>query len=42
VLDDDVRRCLVRGSPYVVRFAVEPESTLIVAVMHGTREHGNY
>jgi toxin ParE1/3/4 len=40
VLDDDVRRCLVRVFPYAVLYTVESDYVLIVAVMHCSREPG--
>ena len=40
VLEEDVRRCLVRVFPYLVLYTVEPDFILIVAVMHGKREPG--
>lgn len=40
VLEDDVRRCLVRIFPYAVLYTIEPEFVLIVAVMHCHREPG--
>jgi len=40
VLEDDVRRCLVRVFPYSVLYTVEPDFILIVAVMHGRRQPG--
>ena len=40
VLDDDVRRCLTRVFPYKVLYTIEPDSILIVAVMHGSRGPG--
>ena len=40
VLEDDVRRCLVRVFPYSVLYTVEPEYVLIIAIMHGKREPG--
>ena len=40
ILDEDVRRCLTHVFPYAVLFTIEPESILIVAVMHCSREPG--
>ena len=40
VLEDDVRRCLVRVFPYSVLYTIEPNSVLIVAVAHAKREPG--
>ena len=40
VLEDDVRRCVVRVFPYSVLYTIEPDFILIVAVMHGKREPG--
>ncbi len=40
VLEDDVRRCLVRVFPYLVIYTVEPDYILIIAVAHGSREPG--
>jgi plasmid stabilization system protein ParE len=40
ILDEDVRRCLTHVFPYAVLFTKEPESILIVAVMHCSREPG--
>jgi plasmid stabilization system protein ParE len=40
VLEDDVRRCLVRVFPYSVLYTIEQDFILIVAVMHGKREPG--
>ena len=40
IVDDDVRRCLVRRFPYAVLYTVESDYILIVAVMHGNREPG--
>ena len=38
VVEDDVRRCLVRTFPYGVLFRVQPEEIVIVAVMHLHRD----
>jgi len=40
VIDQDVRRCLTRLFPYGILYTLEPESVLIVAVMHCSREPG--
>jgi hypothetical protein len=40
VIDEDVRRCLIRPFPYGVLYTIEPEQILIVAVMHLSREPG--
>jgi len=40
VLEDGVRRCLVRVFPYSVIYSIEPDYVLIIAVMHGKREPG--
>ena len=40
ILDEDVRRCLTHVFPYAVLFTKEPESILIVGVMHCSREPG--
>ena len=40
VLEDDVRRCMVRVFPYSVLYTIEPGFILIVAVMHGKRRPG--
>ncbi|MFQ5737984.1 MAG: type II toxin-antitoxin system RelE/ParE family toxin [Acidobacteriota bacterium] len=40
VLDEDVRRCLTHVFPYGVLYTIEPDSILIVAVMHCSREPG--
>jgi len=38
VIDEDVRRCLVRIFPYAVLYTIEADFLLIVAVMHCSRE----
>ena len=38
VIDEDVRRCLVRVFPYAVLYTIEADFLLIVAVMHCSRE----
>lgn len=38
VVEEDVRRCAVRVFPYSVLYTIEPESILIVAVMHNKRQ----
>ena len=40
VLDEDVRRCLVRVFPYSVLYTVERDYVLIIAVAHARREPG--
>ncbi len=40
VLEEDVRRCIVRVFPYSVLYTVEAEFILITAIMHGKREPG--
>jgi toxin ParE1/3/4 len=40
VLEDDVRRCMVRVFPYCILYTIEPEFILIVAVMHTKRQPG--
>ena len=40
VLEEDVRRCLVRVFPYSVLYTIEADFILIVAVMHGKRHPG--
>jgi toxin ParE1/3/4 len=40
ILQDDVRRCLVRVFPYAILYSIEPDYVLIVAVMHCSREPG--
>jgi toxin ParE1/3/4 len=40
VLENDVRRCLVRVFPYSVLYTIEPDFILIVAVAHAKREPG--
>lgn len=38
VLDEDVRRCLTHVFPYGILYIIEPESILVVAVMHCSRK----
>ena len=38
ILEDDIRRCLVRRFPYGILYSVEKESIFIIAVMHLHRE----
>jgi toxin ParE1/3/4 len=38
VIDEDVRRCLVRVFPYAVLYTIEAGFLLIVDVMHCSRE----
>ena len=40
ILEEDVRRCLVRVFPYAVLYTIETDYILILAVMHGKREPG--
>jgi plasmid stabilization system protein ParE len=40
VLQEDVRRCLVRVFPYAILYTIEKNYILIIAVMHGKREPG--
>lgn len=40
VLEDDVRRCVVRVFPFSVLYTIEPDFILIVAVMHHKRQPG--
>ena len=40
VIEDDVRRCLVRVFPYSVLYSIERDYVLIIAVAHGKREPG--
>ena len=38
VIDEDVRRCLIRVFPYAVLYTIEADFLLIVAIMHCSRE----
>ena len=38
VIEDEVRRCLVRRFPYGVLYSVEPNGIFILAVMHLHRD----
>ena len=40
VLEQEVRRCLVRVFPYSVLYSIQRDFILIVAVMHGKRQPG--
>jgi plasmid stabilization system protein ParE len=40
VLEEDVRRCLVRVFPYSVLYTIEADYILIIAVAHGKRQPG--
>jgi plasmid stabilization system protein ParE len=40
VLEEDVRRCVVRVFPYSVLYTIESDFILIVAVMHAKRQPG--
>ncbi|PYS69967.1 MAG: plasmid stabilization protein [Acidobacteria bacterium] len=42
IVDEDIRRCLTHVFPYAILFTIEPEYLLIVAVMHCSREPGNW
>jgi toxin ParE1/3/4 len=38
VIDEDVRRCLIRVFPYAILYTIEMDFVLILAVMHCSRE----
>jgi toxin ParE1/3/4 len=40
LIDEDVRRCMVRRFPYGILYTVEQDYILILAVMHCSREPG--
>lgn len=40
VIDEDVRRCMVRRFPHSVLYTIEQDYILILAVMHCSRESG--
>lgn len=40
ILEEDVRRCLVRVFPYALLYTIEEDHILIVAIMHGRRRPG--
>ncbi len=40
VMEEDVRRCLVRVFPYRVLYTIERDYILIIAVAHSRREPG--
>ena len=40
VVEQDVRRCLVRVFPYAVLYVIEADYILIVAIAHGKRRPG--
>lgn len=40
ILEEDVRRCLAHRFPYGVLYTMEPDSILILAIMHGSRKPG--
>lgn len=40
VIEEDVRRCLVRVFPYAVLYTIEDGYILIIAVAHGSRQPG--
>lgn len=40
ILEEDVRRYLVRVFPYSVLYTVETDYVLIIAIMHGKRQPG--
>ena len=41
VLEEDIRRCLVKRFPYGVVYSIEPAGIFILAVMH-LRRHPDY
>ena len=41
-VEDGIRRCLTRVYPYAIHYSVEADYVLIVAVMHCSREPGNW
>jgi toxin ParE1/3/4 len=41
VMEDDMRRCLVKRFPYGVVYSIEPGAVYILAVMH-LRRHPDY
>jgi plasmid stabilization system protein ParE len=40
VVEQDVRGCSTRVFPYRILYSIEPDSILILAVAHGSREPG--
>ncbi|MGB3509573.1 MAG: type II toxin-antitoxin system RelE/ParE family toxin [Microcoleaceae cyanobacterium] len=40
VIDEDIRRCLMRKFPYGILYTIEDNFILILAVMHCSREPG--
>jgi plasmid stabilization system protein ParE len=40
LIEQDVRRCLVKVFPYAILYTIEPEYVLIIAVLHCHREPG--
>lgn len=40
VIDEDVRRCMVRRFPYSILYTIEQDYILILAVMHCSRKPG--
>jgi len=40
VIDEDIRRCLMRKFPYGILYTIEDNFILILAVMHCSREQG--
>ena len=42
VIEQDVRKCLTHIFPYSVLYTIEPESILIVSVMHLRRKPDNW
>jgi toxin ParE1/3/4 len=40
ILEQDIRRCLTRVFPYALLYSIEPDTVLIVAVMHCRRKPG--
>ena len=37
VIEEDIRRCMLRRFPYVILYVIEPDYILILAVMHCSR-----
>ena len=40
IIEDDIRFCLAHVFPYAVLYSIEPDSILVIAVMHCHREPG--
>jgi toxin ParE1/3/4 len=40
VIDEDVRRCMIRKFPYGILYTIEQDYILILALMHCSREPG--